>query len=116
MIDANADRDPYLRHAGVMALASLDRDLKVSIKPAAGASPAVRLAVALAYRRLKTDRVAEFLSDAEPRIVAEAARAIYDERSPNAEEGSPALRALASLAERPNQPDAIAYRALAACN
>jgi quinoprotein glucose dehydrogenase len=70
--------------------------------------PAVRMGVLLALRKHTSDKVAEFLADDEPRIVAEAARAIYDERLMNA------FPALAKLAEKPGQPDAIAFRALAA--
>jgi quinoprotein glucose dehydrogenase len=71
--------------------------------------PAVRLGVALALRKLKSEKVAEFLTDSEPRIVAEAARALYDERL-----GDDGMAALAKLAEKPSQPDAIIFRALAA--
>src|SRR5204862_406390 len=63
----------------------------------------------LALRKHGSDKVAELLEDAEPRIVAEAARAIYDDRLMNA------FPALAKFADKPAQPDAIAYRALAAC-
>ena len=38
------------------------------------------MGVLLALRKLESDKVAEFLTDDEPRIVAEAARAIYDDR------------------------------------
>src|SRR5439155_11758025 len=66
------------------------------------------MGVLLALRKGKHEKVAEFLTDDDPRIVAEAARAIYDVRI---EAAQPAL---AKLAEKAGQPDAVAYRALAA--
>src|SRR5205085_4629900 len=81
MLRENADRDPYLRHAGVIALANLARtftgDATLRTEPNADAS--VRLAVALAYRRLHNPKIGEELADPEPRIVIEAARAVHDE-------------------------------------
>ena len=71
-------------------------------------SPPVRMGVLLALRKLGSDKVVEFLTDSEPRIVAEAARAIYDERMMSA------FPALAKLADAKSQPDAVAFRALAA--
>ena len=71
-------------------------------------SPAVRMGVLLALRKHKSDKVAEFLTDTEPRIVAEAARAIYDERMMNS-----SRRWRSSRTRRP-RPDAVAFRALAA--
>jgi hypothetical protein len=59
-------------------------------------------------RRGKSDKTAEFLTDSDPRIVAEAARAIHDERI----EG--AMAKLAVLADTPGQADPVAYRALSA--
>ncbi|MSQ96167.1 MAG: c-type cytochrome [Gemmataceae bacterium] len=90
MLKANKDADPYLRHAGVMALAGIgDRD---AIKRgAADPSASVRLASLLAMRRLRMSEVADFLNDADRQIVLEAARAIYDEPIP---------AALPKLAER----------------
>ncbi len=67
------------------------------------------MGVLLALRKLGSDKVAEFLTDTEPRIVAEAARAIYDERMMNAFAGAREARG-----DRPAQPDAVAFRALAA--
>lgn len=78
MLRDNADRDSYLRHAGVMALSGIG-DKAALQKAAVDPSPAVRLAVLLAMRRLHQPEVAQFLADVEPRLQAEAARAIYDE-------------------------------------
>ncbi|MBX9582047.1 MAG: HEAT repeat domain-containing protein [Gemmataceae bacterium] len=113
-LKVNADADPYLRHAAVMGLVEAskanDRRLWDAWTPAKKNhdTPAVRLGVVLALRRLKGDKVAEFLSDDDPKIVAEAARAIYDERLANA------YPRLADFADKPAQPDPVAYRALAA--
>lgn len=120
LLKANNDKDPYLRNAAVVGLTHLVRnpvDLLNAWKVAKGQdaskydTPAVRLGVLLALRKLKSDACAEFLTDSEPRIVAEAARAVYDERL-----GAPAMTALAKLADKPAQPDAVSFRALAACN
>lgn len=107
MIDANADRDPYLRHAGVSALVKLVGALQGQIKITPKSSPSVRLAAVLTYRRLKYDNLRGFLTDPDPRVVAEAARAIYDERIRGGD-------ALAALAEKSGLPDAVSFRALAA--
>jgi quinoprotein glucose dehydrogenase len=64
--------------------------------------------VLLALRKHKSDKCAAFLTDSDPKIVAEAARAVYDARIGDA------MPALAKLAEKPGQPDAVAFRALAA--
>src|SRR4029453_6985236 len=78
MIEANDDRDPYLRHAGVMAVAGIkDPDpLRATVSQS---KPAARMAMVLALRRLQSPHVAEFLNDPDGRIVLEAARAINDE-------------------------------------
>src|SRR5262249_16066879 len=118
LLKANNDKDPYLRHAAVMGLYFSNRnpvDLFNACTIAKDQAkekydvPSVRLGVLLALRKHKSEKCAEFLSDSEPRIVAEAARAIYDVRL-----GADAMATLAKLAEKLNQPDAISFRALAA--
>ncbi|MCS6865078.1 MAG: PQQ-dependent sugar dehydrogenase [Gemmataceae bacterium] len=118
LLKANDDKDPYLRHAAVMGLYYVVRQpadvLRVwkeaaAQEPARYDVPAVRLGVLLTLRKHKSPLCAEFLRDREQRIVAEAARAIYDLRL-----GTEAMEALAQLADQPQQPDAIRYRALAA--
>lgn len=77
MIRENADADPYLRHAGVMALLNLnDRPRLWELRT--DSSTAVRLAALLVLRRLQDPGVSHFLKDADPWIVTEAARAIND--------------------------------------
>lgn len=73
----NADKDPYLRHAGVMALTWIG-DVP-SLKAAAkDASRSVRMGSLLAMRRLQRPEIAQFLQDSDMGIVREAARAIND--------------------------------------
>jgi quinoprotein glucose dehydrogenase len=69
-------------------------------------SPAVRLSVLLAMRRLHMPEIALFLNDADTNLVLEAARAINDEP---VDEAAPQLAALAS---RTGMPFAFTYRAL----
>src|SRR5262249_7996103 len=105
MLRDNADRDPYLRHAGVMALAG-SKDRTALLAAAGDPAPAVRRAVPLALRREHSPEVARFLDDLDPGIVLEAARAISD--VPIVE----ALPKLAALIRRPGLPDLLGYRVL----
>jgi len=59
-------------------------------------APSVRMASLLVMRRLQDGQVEQFLEDKEPRIVAEAARAIHDA---SIERGLPRLGALISRAQ-----------------
>jgi quinoprotein glucose dehydrogenase len=110
---ANDDKDPYLRHAAVMGLVHATRN-PVDLWNAWTLAKdkydlaSVRMGVLLALRKLGSDKTAEFLNDAEPRIVAEAARAIYDDRI------TAALPALAKLADKSANSDAVSFRAIAA--
>jgi quinoprotein glucose dehydrogenase len=105
MLRANADRDAYLRHAGVMALAGI-KDAGTLLPAAKDASVSVRLAVLLALRRLKHPEVAQFLKDGDSQIVLEAARAINDEPVPDA------MPALASLVTQTGLSEPLLYRVL----
>lgn len=72
----NEDRDPIVRHAGIMAFAgaigdSLDRWIKHN-------NESVRIAVAVGLRKAKNPGIAAMLDDSAVRVVREAARAIYD--------------------------------------
>ena len=77
LIRDNQDADPYLRHAGMIALKNLD-DRPQLWELRKDTSPAVRLATLLVLRRLQDPGVSYFLQDADPWIVTEAARAIND--------------------------------------
>jgi quinoprotein glucose dehydrogenase len=105
MVRENADADPYLRHAGVYALAllgsgSLLQDL------AKDSSVAVRRAVLLAGRRLGRWEVSNFLDDADPGLVVDAARAIHDLPI------GPAMPRLAALLGKASCPEGALLRAI----
>ncbi|MFM2164452.1 MAG: Quinoprotein glucose dehydrogenase precursor, partial [Planctomycetota bacterium] len=77
MLAENADRDPFLRHAGVQSLAWIADTARLgelSAEPVAS----LRMAAVLAMRKLRDPRIAGFLNDPERRIRLEAARAIND--------------------------------------
>ncbi len=78
MLVANADKDPILRHAGIMAFAG-QKDLASVVALQNHSSDAVRIAAVVALRKRHDARVLEFLTDASPRVVLEAARAIHDD-------------------------------------
>jgi quinoprotein glucose dehydrogenase len=101
----NADKDPYLRHAGVMALTWMAERNKL-LAGARDSSLAVRMGVLLALRRLADPAVSRFLNDADSRIVLEAARAIHDVPI------TAALPQLAALLSRTGLSEPLAYRAL----
>ena len=77
MLRANADKDEFLRHAGIMALLG-NADAAALAKAAKDESRSVRLATLIAMRRTESPAVAQFLTDADPYLVKEAARAICD--------------------------------------
>jgi quinoprotein glucose dehydrogenase len=103
LLRENADRDPYLRHAAVMALAWLPFENDV-LAAAGDSSPAVRMGVLLALRRDGNREIARFLKDPEPRLVEEAARAIYDVPI------SAAIPQLAELADTPGLTEPTLHR------
>jgi quinoprotein glucose dehydrogenase len=101
----NNDADPFLRHAGVMALTWLD-DPSALEAAARDSAPAVRLAALLAMRRLQKPEIAMFLYESRPQLVLEAARAIYDLPI------NGGMTQLASLINKPAIPKAAMRRAL----
>lgn len=101
----NNDADPFLRHAGVIALASLN-DPGALETAARDSLPAVRLAALLAMRRSQKPEIAMFLHESHPQLIAEAARAIYDLPI----EGG--MTQLAALIHRPNIPKFAMRRSL----
>jgi len=78
MLAENNNKDAYLRHAGVLALTASTPE-QIAAKTLSHESPAVRLAAAVAFRRLSSPLAAKLLSDADPKVVAEAAHAIFDD-------------------------------------
>ena len=77
LVDENADRDLFLRHAAVLALARMADD-QLIIEQIINRSPSVRLAGTLALRRLKSQHLANFLNDTDKRVALAATRAIHD--------------------------------------
>jgi len=77
LLRKNNDHDVYLRHAAVMGLTRLG-DPNVVFSYADDPSPAVRMGVLLVMRRYRDARIAQFLHDADEKLVTEAARAIHD--------------------------------------
>jgi quinoprotein glucose dehydrogenase len=107
MLKANADEDGWLRHAGVMGLVGSD-DPATVLASAGDASASVRMSVLLTMRRLHRPEIAKFLTDSNPDLVLEAARAIYDVPIPEA------MPALAALATDSHLPEFVFARAVTA--
>ncbi|HYG78398.1 MAG TPA: PVC-type heme-binding CxxCH protein [Planctomycetota bacterium] len=105
MLRENADRDGFLRHAGVTGLVGIN-DVDALLRAAGDSSASVRMAVLLALRRLQRDEIKLFLADADPALVVEAARAINDVPLPNV------IGALAELLENPALPEGAMLRAI----
>jgi len=107
VLRANGDRDPFLRHAAVQALVTVD-DFDALEAAVSHPDPSVRMGVLLAMRRLGRPEIAAFVSDADPRLVTEAARAINDLPIAGA------LERLADLAAKPLDAEnpALARRVL----
>ncbi len=69
--------DPWLRHAGVMALVGCATEADLAAL-STDASVNVRLAAVVALRRQSSPKLELFLRDTDPLVIAEAARAIND--------------------------------------
>ncbi len=77
VLEANADRDPILRHSGIMALTGiLDLDRVASL--AQNSNSSVRLAAVVALRKRKHLGIGNFVSDESNVVSREAIRAIHD--------------------------------------
>jgi putative membrane-bound dehydrogenase-like protein len=77
MLADNADRDVFLRHAGVQSLAWIGDRAKIG-ELAAEPVASLRMASLLAMRKLRDPRIASVLGDPERTLRLEAARAIND--------------------------------------
>ncbi|MEZ4700506.1 MAG: HEAT repeat domain-containing protein [Rhodothermales bacterium] len=107
LLERNADRDAFIRHAAVSSLASLATTDQL-VGAGAHASLSVRIGAVVALRRQRNPGVASFLKDASERVVVEAARAIHDDESiPDA---LPDLAALAGVT--PFRSEALLRRVL----
>ncbi len=112
-LKANNDSDPYLRHAAVRLMVTMTEqpcDLSTAFESAKEKYdvPAVRLGIVLALRKLQCHRIGQFLNDPDPRVVAEAARAIHDQNLMTP------MEELAALADKPGLQEAVTYRAAGA--
>jgi quinoprotein glucose dehydrogenase len=87
---ANADSDPWLRHALVFALGEI-ADTDALMSWADDDNRSVRMGVLLALRRQASAGISHFLHDGDAALVVEAARAIHDLPI---DEALPALSAL----------------------
>ncbi|MDB6029017.1 MAG: hypothetical protein JWM68_5240 [Verrucomicrobiales bacterium] len=105
MLRGNNDQDAVLRHAGVMALVWIN-DLDGILAASKDTSASVRLASAVALRRLERPEIATLLNDKQQKVVLEVARAIND--LPIAA----AMPQLAALIEEPNYTEALFRRVL----
>jgi putative heme-binding domain-containing protein len=110
LIETNADKDLYLRHAAVLALSRIGQaEPMLALQNSSNRS--LRIAAVLVLRRLAHPGIQAFLQDSDEYIVAEAARAINDDESiPSA------LHALAAtLADTRLNDPVIIRRAINAC-
>lgn len=73
----NADADPHVRHAAVFGL-SRCADVDDLLAVAGDANDSVRMGVLLTLRKLQRNEISRFVTDANPKLVLEAARAISD--------------------------------------
>ncbi|MFT5094795.1 MAG: quinoprotein glucose dehydrogenase, partial [Porticoccaceae bacterium] len=110
MLANNADSDLYVRHAGVVALASI-ADVPALLNRVNAKSDAVRLAALLALRRAAPELVSRFLLDPNLSIVTEAARGINDL---HIDDQMPALARFAARVKGSEvpMPDALIRRVL----
>ncbi len=110
MLADNDNRDPIIRHSGIMALAGLVQRGKMSAGHLAELSnhdsAAVRLAAVVALRKNKSEIVQRFLNDSDSQVVITAARAIHDLPLDSA------MPKLAALIADADANDAIVRRAL----
>jgi quinoprotein glucose dehydrogenase len=105
LLRKNHDEDDFVRHAAIIGLAGC-RDVGALAAAADDRDDAVRLGALLALRRLGRAEVSKFLSDSNPLLVAEAARAINDAPI------NDALPALAALIQHPTSDEPLMLRVL----
>jgi putative membrane-bound dehydrogenase-like protein len=80
LMEANNDKDLWIRHAGMVALGRIgDAESLAALKD--HPSKAVRTAAVIALRRMASPKIAVYLNDPSEYIVAEAARGINDDYS-----------------------------------
>jgi quinoprotein glucose dehydrogenase len=106
MLEENNNQDPVLRHAGIMGLSGSAGSGESLVEAGKHSSPAVRLAAAVAMRKLGSEQVAMFLEDIDPLVVVEASRAVHDLPI------VAAMPKLAALVTRSSNDDALLRRVL----
>lgn len=111
LLEDNADRDVFLRHAGAMALAGCGKEQGKLASLASSSSKAVKLGAIVAARMIKSPDADAFLKDSDAQVVAEAARAIHDDLSIPA-----ALPDLANVIERDDIKDESSLRRAISAN
>ena len=78
LLAENADRDPYLRHAGVMCLLGAGSEEQIAAL-ASHPNKSIRLAAVVALRRLRSPELVRFFFDEKaPHVSDEAIRAVHD--------------------------------------
>ncbi len=80
LLEDNADRDPFIRHAAVYGLTRCGSE-KQLLATLDAASTSVRLGAVLALRRQKSPQIISFLQDKDTRVLREAVRGIHDDFS-----------------------------------
>jgi putative membrane-bound dehydrogenase-like protein len=112
MLAIRANEDVFLRHAGITALAGVcekNPDYLAGMRE--HKSSTVRLASVVALRRLAAAEVVTFLTDFDPLVLAETARAIHDDNSIPA-----ALPALAEFLTKYSGNDPVIIRRAISAN
>jgi quinoprotein glucose dehydrogenase len=99
------ESDPYIRHAVATSLAALAEE-KDLVAAAGNEAVTVRSVALLALRRQHSVEVTRFLTDKNPQLAAEAARAIHDGAIPAA------WPQLAALAAKPDAAEPVRRRAV----
>lgn len=107
----NDSGDPFVRSSLAAALAAVCPAEELAEAGSASLSTEVRLTVVHALRRLSAGELSVFLTDSDPAVATEAARAVYDLPVFAA---LPALALLAEPDKSPRLPEPLTRRALAA--
>ena len=102
----NDNRDPILRHAGIMGLTGVKDYTKLAALKS-HSSEAVRLATVVALRKLANPVVFSFLTDSSAKVQKEAVRAVHDVPQLHSQ-----LPALAEIAVAADTEDAVVSRVL----
>ncbi|MDE0835201.1 MAG: HEAT repeat domain-containing protein [Akkermansiaceae bacterium] len=80
LLAANDGADAFIRFGAYLGLGEIGDEPQI-VAAKSHPSAAVRIGAVVALRRMASPKVAEFLDDADPRVVVEAARAIHDDHS-----------------------------------